>query len=383
MDNILLSLITTLAWSSILILLLAAGRKKNLFREKCGIACAAAFGIICMLRLFLPYDFGLQIQIRCPGIFSDVYEFFVLDSHSLGLWEFCIWDILCAVWLGVAAGLCVRSVFRYLQFRRIIRENSCDNRDYDGILHSVQKKFGKRKADIPICQGKIVSVPMSIGIIRPVILLPEQPCTKEELFCILAHEYTHIRYHDPAWKWLCQILCCIFWWNPFAYLLQRELGELLENRCDLTVVQRVEEVNPAVYMRTIIKTMKNAKEGTEHLPYSALAESRNSKAVKERFQLIAEGYPVNGTSECGRAFFCGILAALVIASYSMVWIPGYDPPIEDFEGGCEVTPENSYIEIGKDGFYYLVSPTDRIKVSAETRKFCEEYGVEFKCEKEK
>lgn len=226
MDNILLSLIATLAWSSILILLLAAGRKKNLFREKCGTACAAAFGITCMLRLFFPYDFGLQVQIRCPGIFSDVYEFFVLDSHSLGLWEFHIWDILCAVWLGVAAGLCIRSVFCYLRFRRMIRENSCANRDYDGILHSVQKKFGKRKADIPIYQGRTVPVPMSIGIIRPAILLPEQPYTKEELLCILAHEYTHIHYHDPAWKWLCQILCCIFWWNPFVYLLQREIGEV-------------------------------------------------------------------------------------------------------------------------------------------------------------
>lgn len=382
MDNILLSLVMTLFWSSILISLLAVGRKKRLFRDKFGITCAVASGIICMLRLFLPYDFGLQIQIRCPGIFSDIFDFFVLDSHTLGRWEFHIWDIILAVWLSVAAVLCICSIFRYLRFRRMVRKKFYINRNFNGIIHSIQEEYGKRKTEIPVYQGEVGNVPLSVGIIRPVIVLPVQSYSEEELLCILAHEYTHIRYHDPAWKWMCQILCCIFWWNPFAYLLQRDLGELLENRCDLTVIRSIEGVGPADYMQTIIRTMKDTRKGLENLPCSTMVDRHKGKAaekaVKERFRLIAEGYPVSGNNKYSRTFFYGILAALVIASYSMVWIPAYDPPAEDFEGAYVPDPDTDYLEMDEDGNFYVNFADSRMEISQEAAKIFIESGLKFR-----
>lgn len=382
MSNLILSLITSLFWSSVLVLILIIVRKKNLLKSKWGTTYIVGLCIACMVRLLFPYDFGLQRRINCPGVFSRIYEFFVLDTYTVQGWEFCISDILIILWLSVSILLLSHSVFSYVLSIRKIRKKSRITDRYDEILCKIQGKTGKRKRQSRICRTGEIHIPMNVGILHPVILLPEQEYTEEEMYFILYHEYSHICYYDTLLKWMGQIVCCIFWWNPFAYLLQKELSEALENRCDLNVVQDMETAEVTVYLRTILRSLNDAIEGERTMAGLALNGNvdvnQKERALKERFRLVAE-YDSNGkTGKAVRGLCCAVLVVLVMASYSMVWVPRYDPPAEDFEGAYVPSVVTDYIELDKDGAYYFVTELGRDPVSTETVMILRESGVELR-----
>lgn len=382
MDNLILSLLVSLFWSSVFVLILAIMRKRHFLRSKWGTTYSISFGIVCMMRFLLPYDFGLQRRIECPGFFSRIYELFALDTYTVQGWEFCISDILIIIWLSVAIMLLCYSIILYMRSIRKICENSCITDRYSEVLCEIQEKSAKRKRRCRICHTTEIHTPMNVGILHPLILLPEQEYTEEELFFILYHEYSHICYYDTFWKWVSQSVCCIFWWNPFAYLLQREVSEALENRCDLNVVQDMEVAEVAAYLKIILKGLNDAIEN-DTTPmglalYGNVKLKRKERMLKERFRLVAEYDSTSKTGKVVRGFCCGLLAVLVTVSYSMVWVPCYDPPIEDFEECYVPSAATDYIELGEDGVYYFVTALGRDQVSTETVIILRESGIEIR-----
>ena len=84
-----------------------------------------------------------------------------------------------------------------------------------------------------------LSSPMTYGVFRPAILLPEQP-DWERLPDLLAleHEYVHVRHLDAAWKLLLHLLLLLHWYNPAVWLMYGLLSRDLELSCDETVLRR-------------------------------------------------------------------------------------------------------------------------------------------------
>ena len=80
-----------------------------------------------------------------------------------------------------------------------------------------------------------VATPMTLGLIRPVILLPEGT-PRGDLPMILRHELCHIRRGDLWYKALLGVCACVHWFNPLVWKLGRVAGETLELCCDEAVV---------------------------------------------------------------------------------------------------------------------------------------------------
>lgn len=87
MPNLFLSFVSTLFWSSILICILHWVRKTELLQTKRGVSCLVVICCACMIRMCLSLDFGLQIGVSCPGLFSDIYEKAVLNTYQIGSWN--------------------------------------------------------------------------------------------------------------------------------------------------------------------------------------------------------------------------------------------------------------------------------------------------------
>jgi hypothetical protein len=70
------------------------------------------------------------------------------------------------------------------------------------------------------------------------VLLPDgaDEWPADRLDAILAHERAHVRTRDGYWSWLAQLHTAIFWFNPFAWWLQRHLETLAETTSDDAVV---------------------------------------------------------------------------------------------------------------------------------------------------
>lgn len=60
--------------------------------------------------------------------------------------------------------------------------------------------------------------------------------TDEELRMVLAHEEEHVRRHHTIDVVTMRLMCCVAWFNPFAWLMLRELCAVHEYQADAAVV---------------------------------------------------------------------------------------------------------------------------------------------------
>lgn len=72
----------------------------------------------------------------------------------------------------------------------------------------------KIHVNVTVKQTYTIATPIICGIIKPVILLPVNDYSKEELDVIFAHELMHCKHKDILWKQLCAFSRIVFWWNP-------------------------------------------------------------------------------------------------------------------------------------------------------------------------
>jgi beta-lactamase regulating signal transducer with metallopeptidase domain len=94
------------------------------------------------------------------------------------------------------------------------------------------------KRQIRIFQSDQIHAPMTWGIWRPVILLPQswQGLPEERREVALLHELVHIARNDFAIRIVADVFCALFWFQPLAWSVRRALREEQELACDERVL---------------------------------------------------------------------------------------------------------------------------------------------------
>ncbi len=100
-------------------------------------------------------------------------------------------------------------------------------------------------ADIPdlgrrmrVLQCAEVSMPVTWGILRPVVLLPPDAASwpPARLRSVLLHEFMHVRRKDVLAQCIAQAACCLYWFHPAAWFALRQLRKEREQACDDAVL---------------------------------------------------------------------------------------------------------------------------------------------------
>jgi TonB family protein len=83
-----------------------------------------------------------------------------------------------------------------------------------------------------------VGTPLTCGVLRPLILLPEsaRDWDEERLRAVLLHESAHVHRRDCLAKYVAQISRALLWWNPLAWMLADALHCEQELACDSAVL---------------------------------------------------------------------------------------------------------------------------------------------------
>ncbi|HTW67357.1 MAG TPA: M56 family metallopeptidase [Bryobacteraceae bacterium] len=83
-----------------------------------------------------------------------------------------------------------------------------------------------------------VSTPLTCGVLRPLILLPEaaREWDQSRLRAVLLHETAHVRRRDCAAKYVAQVSRALLWWNPLAWMITARLNHEQELACDDAVL---------------------------------------------------------------------------------------------------------------------------------------------------
>jgi len=116
------------------------------------------------------------------------------------------------------------------------------------LLHDCKNTVGvKRKVSL-VYYGKS---PMLMGVIKPVIVLPEDFSDKEKQDIII-HELCHLKNGDIFALWLAVFLLCTSWYNPIIWLCFFTFRRDIEVYCDSRVLEYA--VNKKEYAELLVRT---------------------------------------------------------------------------------------------------------------------------------
>jgi len=179
-------------------------------------------------------------------------------------------SVVSIIYPFVVAAIFLYHIIAYAVFTRKIRRNN-------------------KKADvdckIPVYLNAKANTPMLIGLIRPVIVLPDCEYTDAQLRAVLLHELTHYRRKDVLVKWLSVIACSVHWFNPIVWLVRREIDRACELACDEKVVHNLDADGKQNYGDTLIYVAADSKTPNAVLSTTMCEEK---KALKERLCAIME-----------------------------------------------------------------------------------------------
>lgn len=258
------------------------------------------------------------------------------------------------------------------------RDGKTEDTELNNILDEICTD--KEKRNIKIVQTAVVEVPCCMGILEKRILIPDKKYSREELHYIILHEYTHLDNKDILTIQLINILCIVFWWNPFVYILKGDMYQSIEIRCDQTVTKKLKSAERGNYLAVILKEYKASVQEKEfRKPAGAmpLFEDHSDHLI-ERFRLVAEGK--QSGSRIGRILVPVIAVALLVLSYSLILQPRYDVPentytIEnEFE---DINQDNAYLYVS-DGKYYLHCEQGNVVIDKQSMKLFKKAGLKFK-----
>ena len=136
--------------------------------------------------------------------------------------------LLSTLWLfGVLSAALVQGGGYLLARRRLLRDARPDL-EAEAQAGQTAAGLGLKRA-VPVRRSGQVRTPMVLGLIRPVLLLPEGQEVDEVVLC---HELTHLKRLDLAYKALLVAACWLHWFNPLVWWMSRAASENLELCCD-------------------------------------------------------------------------------------------------------------------------------------------------------
>lgn len=145
-----------------------------------------------------------------------------------------------SIYLLALCGLLIRYLYHYRQSRQLTRHGlSKLPSEFRVFVSATGSRMGIRPA-VSAWLSSRVDVPLTLGHLKPVILLPVamvNHLTTQQVEAILVHELAHIRRHDYLLHLVITALEGIFFFNPFARLLIRQVKKERENCCDDLVLQ--------------------------------------------------------------------------------------------------------------------------------------------------
>jgi len=211
----------TLAWRSAIVALLVVfiGRQLPLHWIAWVVPSALAAPLVALGR------------VQVTGAASGVLQ----NTHGVGSQ---LVDTLLLVYLtGVAVVLVQTGAAIFAAQLRIRRSTRVRGPRWDAALGDASRTLGIDRP-VRLYLDRRASVPMTWGMIHPVVVLPVSAATwsADHLRIVLLHELGHVRAHDWAFNLAARFVCALYWFHPGAWWAARSLRDDCEIACDDRVI---------------------------------------------------------------------------------------------------------------------------------------------------
>ena len=141
------------------------------------------------------------------------------------------------IWAVVVCYSCVRYFTNMIIAHRHVKKAfECELKVktvFDDICTSLKIKKGR----VHVMQSFELTVPICVGTVHPIVIIPDYDYTLDELQVIFVHELTHYKHKDQWFKHLTFFALCLHCFNPAIYMLKRKVSLWAEYACDTESVR--------------------------------------------------------------------------------------------------------------------------------------------------
>ncbi|MBC7791272.1 MAG: hypothetical protein H7Z74_15100 [Anaerolineae bacterium] len=195
------------------------------------------------------------------------------DSRSLLLWLGGLWAVGALMVLArLAAGT--------VGVARLARRGELvDDGAWLSLTQRLARGLGVARPTT-LLRGGGVGVPVTWGVVYPVVLLPDDAADwpEERRRYVLVHELAHVKRLDAFTQLVAQIVVALFWFNPLVWLAAHRMRVEREHACDDYVLR--EGTTPSRYAHDLLELVRQLGTPTHaSIPsaFAALAMARRSE----------------------------------------------------------------------------------------------------------
>ncbi|KAA3623507.1 MAG: hypothetical protein DWQ02_24420 [Bacteroidetes bacterium] len=184
--------------------------------------------------------------------------------------------------------------------------------NWQGLMEQLSNKLSlKRK--VRLLESALVTVPMVVGWVKPVILIPVgavNGLTMEQVEAVLAHELAHISRNDFIWNLLQSLVEVMFYFNPAVWWISAVIRNERENCCDDIALELCDD--RLAYAKALVEIQEQNR---NRKPGLALAFSSRRRQLLNRISRILN-HPQN-KSKIMEKFVITSLLLLAVLGISM------------------------------------------------------------------
>ena len=304
-----------------------------------------ALWCLCALRLLLPITIPSHLSVwnllhtsvaaQADGVISDVLTPFPsLATNSItepaadaaGIRPMLLVWLVCAILLAAYFVIGYACMVRRFRGTRLAPQPSID---------ALLDRF-RFSRDPRICMSNSHRAPLTFGVFRPTVLLPEDlPVGDAQFQLVLAHELAHIRRKDCLRKLLLTVCLCLYWWNPLVWMMVWLANRDMELACDEAVLRALGSDCRKAYALTLLDM-------AQRKPKSApLCSGFARSSAEERIRAILNFKRIPAwVGICVAVLFVLTASVFTTQAVSPSAIPEMEPAVQE-----EIPKENAAVSV--------------------------------------
>jgi beta-lactamase regulating signal transducer with metallopeptidase domain len=222
--------------------------------------------------------------------------------------------LLAMLWaLGAHAVLVRLAVGTTIVARLARRGDRIDDGGWLSLAQRLSKSLGIQRPLI-LMRGDRLAVPITWGIVYPVVLLPDEAdgWPEERRRFVLVHEMAHVKRLDALTQLVGQVALALFWFDPLVWLATRRMQLEREHACDDYVLRHGTE--PSQYATELLEMVRALGTPTHRgaqPAFAALAMARRSEFEGRMLSIldpVLDRHPLSR----GRTLMSALASLLVV-----------------------------------------------------------------------
>lgn len=229
------------------------------------------------------------------------------------------WTALAAIaWAAGTVLILGRLLLGFVFVQRLSRRSTpVTDAPWLPLAREIAADLGVARVTFRRAAGPVM--PMAWGIVRPVVLMPEEAdtWTAQRLRIVLLHELAHVKRADCLTHLLAQAACAVYWINPLAWMAVRRARAERERACDDLVLSRGTRGSDYADQLLEIARAMGAGPSRGVIASASLAMANRSQLEGRLMSILDPTVPRTGVSRVRAAGVTAAALALVVPFATM------------------------------------------------------------------